>query len=205
MRRSVGEAGGTGTSLEVWGDYTCPFCYLGEAALRRVEGSLGVPVERRSFELRPPGVPLPDLEGGYYRPAFERGVVPWAERLGVEVRWNGTASRTRKAHEAAAHARAVDAFEAMHHALYRAYWVEGRDIGRIDVLVDIGAAVGLDALDLRVALDVDARTEEVREAGTAAAAAGVRAVPAYRLGSALLSGLHEPDTLRGWVADHATG
>lgn len=196
----MGAGGATGTSLTMWGDYVCPFCYLGDAALRQVERGLDVAVERMPFELRPPGVPLADLEAGGVRPAFEAVVVPWAARLGVEVRWNGTGTRTRKAHEAAAYARTVDRFEAMHKALYRAYWLEGRDIGRIDVLTAIGAEVGLDALELRVALDVDARTADVMAAEAAATALGVRAVPAYRLGGRLLTGLHEPAALRQWVA-----
>ena len=196
----MGREDGAGTSLLTWGDYVCPFCYLGDAALGQVEADLPLPVERRAFELRPPGTRLPDLASGYYRPTFEEAVVPWAERLGVEVRWNPEPARTRKAHEAATFARAQGRFDAMHRALYRAYWVEGRDIGRIDVLAEIGAEAGLDALELRVALDVDGHAEAVRAEAAEAASLGIRAVPVYRIGAEQLTGLREPETLKTWVA-----
>lgn len=201
----MGSEDSAGSRLEVWGDYVCPFCYLAEATVARVETDLGIAVERRPFELRPPGAPLPDLERGPFRSAFEEVVLPLAARLGVEARWNGRSSRTRKAHEAATFARTVGRFEAMHGALYRAYWVDGSDIGRIDVLAEIGAGIGLDPIALRVALDVDAHTQEVRAAAAAADALGIRAVPAYRLGDALLTGLQEPAALRGWVAGKGNG
>jgi predicted DsbA family dithiol-disulfide isomerase len=67
----------------------------------------------------------------------------------------------------------------MHAAIYHAYFLEGRDIGRIDVLVAIGTSVGLDATDLRVELDVDRWTERVEADEAEAAALGITGVPAF--------------------------
>ena len=38
-------------------------------------------------------------------------------------------------------------------ALYAAYWSGGRDIGRIDVLMEIAAGLDMDPTDLKIALD----------------------------------------------------
>ena len=43
--------------------------------------------------------------------------------------------------------------EAIHDALYRAYFVEGRNIGDVDVLVEIAESVGLDADAAREAIE----------------------------------------------------
>lgn len=194
--------------LIVYADYACPFCFLAEAALERLAGA-GVAIERRAFELRPPPAPLPDLRQARYRVGWATSVEPLARKLGREIRFPARPVRTRKAHEAAAFARSRDRLEPMHAAIHRAYFVEGRDIGRIDVLVAIGGAVGLDPGELKVELDVDRWTERVEADEAAAARLGVRAVPAYvRAGhdgaderALVVTGVRDHDWLRGWLDD----
>jgi predicted DsbA family dithiol-disulfide isomerase len=50
---------------------------------------------------------------------------------------------SRLAQELAKWADLQPGFEGIHQALYRAYFVEGRNIGNIEVLVDIARSVGL--------------------------------------------------------------
>ncbi|MGH7505655.1 MAG: DsbA family oxidoreductase [Longimicrobiales bacterium] len=192
----------------IFSDYVCPFCYVAEAAIARLRAD-GVVVQRRAFELRPPSSPLPDLDAGHYRAAFERAVLPLAQRAGVEIRFPALATRTRKAHEAAAHARDAGKLEAMHDAIFRAYFVEGRDIGRIDVLVAIGESVGLDRTGLKVALDIDKHAERVAADNALAAAFGITAVPAFvrerDSGHEIQLGAREYRALRRWLRDGTEG
>lgn len=67
--------------------------------------------------------------------------------------------------------------DAIAHALFRAYFAEGRDIGRRDVLVDLAAAHGLDADAVEAVLASDAGQEPVRRSQEQAARLGVRGVP----------------------------
>ncbi|NLG63821.1 MAG: hypothetical protein GX539_16405, partial [Candidatus Cloacimonetes bacterium] len=135
-------AGAAGADLIVYADYVCPFCYLGELAIAPLRDE-GVRIENRPFELRPKPTPLPDMDAPYFREGWERSVLPIAAELGVTGMKRPTlATRTRKAHEAAAFAREHGAGAAMHRAIYEAYFLEQRDIGRVDVLVEIGASVG---------------------------------------------------------------
>lgn len=43
--------------IEIWSDYACPFCYIGEAKLEKAMNELGIKdqvnIEMRSFELDP--------------------------------------------------------------------------------------------------------------------------------------------------------
>jgi predicted DsbA family dithiol-disulfide isomerase len=203
----------TGGPLVVFADYVCPYCYLAESVLRRLRAE-GTAVEPAAFELRPSGTPLPASDEAWLRHAWERSVLPLAEELGVTLRYPALAARTRKAHEAVAFARAAGDPTAMHEAVYRAYWQEGRDIGRIDVLVDIGAAAGLDRGALRVALDIDQWTDRVAQDSGLARRIGIGGVPAYLLGGTrdaaagavvearrLRVGLQRYDELRSWVTD----
>jgi predicted DsbA family dithiol-disulfide isomerase len=215
--------------LVVFADYVCPFCYLAESVLQRLRAE-GTTVEPAAFELRPPGTPLPSPDEAWLRAGWGSSVEPLARELGVTMQYPAISTRTRKAHEAVAFARANGVMLEMHQAVYQAYWQDGRDIGRIDVLVEIGAGVGLDQGGLRVALDIDQWTERVRHDVQRAASLALGGVPAYVLaggrGGAAWNdmsaapadgardeghgdvaqrvrvGLLRYDELRAWMADH---
>ena len=138
------------------------------------------------FELSPPGAPALDPAD----PAFAAELETARERAaewGVEVNAPrvGAMPRTRKAHEAVAFARrAVEAGEAepgldtrLVARYYDALWNEGRDIARLDVLVELAGGAGADIEKLYVALGLDDLAAEVVAEQEAAEAAGVPGVP----------------------------
>lgn len=190
-------------TLVVYSDYVCPFCYLAEPVIRRVREETGVETAYRAYELRPAPVPLLDPREGGYADAFRATIAPLASALGVEIRLPDVAPRSRKAHEAAAFARENGAFDAVHAAIFRAYWVEGLDVGRIDVLVEIGRGVGLDPTALKVALDLDQYTGRVEREEQEALRLGVSGVPSFRGGDELLVGLQPPEVLAAFVRETA--
>lgn len=158
-----------------------------------------VTVDWLAFELRPEPAPLPDItgrEGERFRQGWERGVAPMAARLGVEMHFPPFKARSRQSHEAAIYARAHDRFEEMRIALFRAFFVENRDIGDLDVLVEIGASVGLDTDDLRAALAEGRYTDQVVAEEQFAAEIGVSAVPTIIIGQVGVQGAQPYDVLR---------
>ncbi len=167
----------------LYGDYACPYSYLAESVVAALRAQ-DVAVARRGFELRPPGSPLvltwPD------------GIEALAGRFGVELNRPPRPVRTRKAHEAAMQAGSRGMHEAMHAAIFRAYFVEGRDIGRIDVLATIAGEIGLDASEMRVVLDVDRWADNVVADRERALALGIDATPVFAIGGRVLTGLDEP-------------
>lgn len=200
----VGDAAGAG--LIVYTDFVCPFCYLAEVAMQPLREE-GVPIEGRAFELWPAPAPLPSMDKPYFRTGWERGVMPLAERLGVSgMKQPQLATRTRKAHEAVHFAREHDAEDALRRAIFDAYFIEQRDIGRIDVLVEIGTAVGLDALALRIALDVDKYTHQVVAEQAEAQRLGITGVPAHIAAGSneMMIGVRTADELRTLLAAGAS-
>ena len=186
----------------VYSDYVCPFCWLAWPAVQAVQ-SEGAAIELAAFELRPSPVPLPRSLTAAQQAAWDAVIVPHARSLGLAPRAPTQFPRTRKAHEAVRYARASGLERELHDALFRAYFEEGRDIGRIDVLVEIGGGVGLDPTGLKVELDIDQFTEVVRAQEQEAARAGVTAVPAYVADggvSRLHMGLLSAAELRDWLA-----
>jgi predicted DsbA family dithiol-disulfide isomerase len=78
----------------------------------------------------------------------------------------------------------------MHHAIMRAYFVEDRNIGSPEVLVEIATGLGLDGEDLRQAL-VDRRyRRRVEDEYQEARQIGVTAVPTFVADNLAIVGAH---------------
>jgi len=184
----------------VFSDFTCPFCHVTEAALRRLEDEGLAAPRYAAFELHPAPAPL-----GLPSADDVRAALPLAEELGTRLNVPRSLPRTRKAHEAAKLAERKGVGRAMREALFAAYFGEGRDVGRIDVLVELGAALGLDATELKVVLDVDTFSGAVDADRALAARIGIAAVPALVVGGGadaeLVSGAQPYAALRGLLQE----
>ena len=168
-------------------DYVDPGSWLVERIVAEAEERLGILVERIPFEVTPPPQPLVDPRSEAWR-RFWAGARGMAEEEGVALATPRLVPWTRKAHELALHARAAGRFAEVHGALFAAFLAEGRDLGRVDVLLDVARQAGLDAGAARPVLDVDKHTPEVSEARARAEREGVRGVPTLRLAGARLEG-----------------
>ena len=74
--------------------------------------------------------------------------------------------------------------EAIHDALYRAYFVDARNIGDVDVLLEIAADVGLDTEAAREVLEQRTFKKAVDEDWMHSRAYGVTGVPTFVAGGA---------------------
>lgn len=191
----------SGPALVVFLDYVDPFSYLLEPALRRLEDEDGVEVRRQPFELHAPVGRLPDPNAPERIRQWRDEVEPLARELGTVIRRPRLIPWTRKAHELARFAASRGRFREVHEALFRAHFVEGRDIGRIDVLVTIGAAAGLPLTDTKVTLDVDACADHVAAAREEAARLGVHRVPTILAGGRRLAGYQPYERLLALVTE----
>jgi len=71
---------------------------------------------------------------------------------------------------------------ALHDALYKAYFVEARNIGDIDILVEIAAAVGLPAAEARAVIEERSFKDEVDADWAQSHRYGVTGVPTFVAG-----------------------
>ena len=204
--------------VEIWSDIACPWCYVGkrrfEAALEQFEHRDDVTVTWRSFELDP-GAPAEregdlaaHLAAKYGRTleqahAMHDQMTATAAGDGLEfhferARSGNTFDGHRLIHLAAAHGLQ----DAMKERLLAAYLGEGRLISDRDTLVELAGEVGLEAGEVREALDGEAYTAEVRDDERIAAALGISAVPCFvidrRMGA---SGAQPPETLLGFLRE----
>ncbi len=177
--------GGTVARITVFSDYVCPFCYLEEPDLARVREEYGeaVEVDWRAYELRPDSIPTLDPDGEYLHRVWNASVYPMANALGMKLRLPPVQPRSRKALEAAEYAREEGKFDEMHTALFRAFFEGGKDIGKEEVLLEVGASVGLDREEIRAALE-GRYTEKVIADEELARKLGVGSVPTMFVGPA---------------------
>ena len=81
-------------------------------------------------------------------------------------------------------------------ALFRAYFIEGRNIGEMDVLADLGADLGIPRKDVTDFIKSDDGTEEVYEENARAHRIGINGVPAFVFNEQfVISGAQEPEVL----------
>lgn len=188
--------------ITVFSDYVCPFCYLEEpdiAAAREAYGD-SVEVDHRAYELRPYPVPTLDPDGQYLHRVWDSAVYPIASSLGMSLRLPPVQPRSRRALEAAEHARGEGRFDAMHEALFQAFFQEGSDLDDTEALLDIGGSAGLDRGKLRRALEDGCHTEKVVADEELAKSLGVASVPTM-----LVGGSEQPLEESGAVVGTQTG
>jgi len=181
--------------IQVFSDYVCPYCYLGEFPLRQAAAKTGVEVVWRAFQLRTSEPPKFDPRGERMTESWRDSIYPMAARLGAEINQPSRAPLTRLAHEAAAWARSQGRFDQFHKELFRAYFVEDRDIGEAFTLKEIAWRAGLNPGELEKALNERRMAEEVDEDLLIAETYGVTLVPAFVIGGHLLQGVQEESTL----------
>lgn len=170
--------------ITVWSDYVCPFCYLEEPVLERIQKAFDgtVNLQWRAFELRPNPVPTLDPDGEYLHSTWERSVYPMAERRKMTLRLPPVQPRSRRALEMAAFAREEGLFEKTHHALFKAFFEDGRNLNDVGVLLEVGATVGLDVERLKEALEERTYRDQVLTDEKLAREIGVNSVPTLLVG-----------------------
>mgnify|MGYP002579721918 CR=1 FL=1 len=149
-------------------DYVCPFCLVTKENLRAALKTLHQEAEiiEHPYALTPEGSEATDICDEEHRAYFARLKEP-AETVGLNMQLPPEIRprpMTYLAFEGAVLAEKSGKHEAWSDRVYRAYWVEGRDIGQIDVLCALAADIGLNADEMRQALENRTYLDDVKAA-----------------------------------------
>ena len=114
------------------------------------------------FELRPEPHPTLKPEGDYLQRAWQQSVYPIARRMGMPITMPRISPQphTHLAFEGYQNAEEHDKGNDYNHRVLEAFFVEGQDIGSVDVLTKLAGEVGLEEKEFEEAL----RTQKYREA-----------------------------------------
>lgn len=178
-------------------DYVDPGSYLLDRLLRELLPR-GETALRHPLELRTPPQPLIDAQEADWR-AYSSAVRALAEASGIEMIFPPFIPWSRKAHELALHGAEKGQGESVHLALLQARFLDGADIGRVDVLVGLAAGLGLDLSETKAVLDIDRYAQRVEELRNEAGLLGVRRPATLTVGPTSLEGPASIDDLRGFL------
>jgi predicted DsbA family dithiol-disulfide isomerase len=183
--------------IAIISDAICPWCYIGKRQLDRALPVLADEGMRVSTMWLPyqlnPDMPIGGLPRAEYRArkfgSAERGkeldarVTAAAAAVGLDFRMDliQTTPNTLAAHRLAwfAYETDTEAQDALVEAMFKAYFIDGRDIEDTDVLVECAASVGLDRATTLAFLDGDEGRETVLAQDEAARRGGLNGVPTF--------------------------
>lgn len=196
--------------IGVVSDVVCPWCYIGK---RRLEKAMAMTADRFAFdveyfpfELNPH---MPD-EGSNYREYLCRKfgseakfhelnehVKRVAAREGLDFRMEiqQTVPNTRNAHRILMFAREEDKQMEVAERIFRAYFSEGKDLSRIQTLIDIAGEAGLDREKVTLLLGSNTGKMEIEMAEKELADLGITSVPLFIIDDRLaISGAQSVET-----------
>ena len=198
--------------VDIWSDVACPWCYVGkrrfETALAGFSGRDDAPeveIEYHSFELAP-DTPV-DFEGTEVDFLAKHKGMPagQVEQMLGQMTTVAAAEGLAYDFDALQHTKTLKAHELLHFAksrgkqvemkerLLKAYFEQGRHVGRVDDLAELAAEVGLDADEVRTALENGDFEDAVEQDIAQARAYGISGVPFYVFnGKYGVSGAQDP-------------
>lgn len=181
------------TTLDIFSDPICPWCYIGKGLLDRA--LLAQPDHPFTIRWRPfmlnPEMPAGGMDRRAYLEAKFGGkegavqaymsIAERAAEAGLEIHLDkiATTPSTLDAHRLIHWAGVEGVQTAVVSSLFRAYFVEGRDIGEAEVLADVADSSGMDGSVVQRLLASEADRREIQEMDSSARGMGVQAVPTF--------------------------
>lgn len=197
--------------LEIVSDTICPWCYIGmrklDAALAMIGDEIDFDVRWRPFELNP-DMPRDGLDRRTYRSA-KFGSWEKSQALDAQVHAAGAdvgldfhhdrmamTPNTLSSHVLVRLARKSGLQDAVIEAIFKAYFTDGRDVGRAQTLTEIGVSCGMDGERIKEGLVDEGLRYDVKSEAAGFSAAGVNSVPSVLLNRHLLfSGAPSPERI----------
>ena len=191
-------------------DTVCPWCYIGK---RRLEMALSM---RPQIRVKPNWRPFflnPEMPPeGIHRTAY------LVKKFGSESRTNriygtigeagqsveidfaferiGKTPNSVDSHRLVRFAHERGLADEVVEALFVEFFINGRDIGDLRVLTEIGAANGLDAQEVEAYLNTDADVGAIHDENVRAHRLGINGVPSFAFNEKFaISGAQEPQVL----------
>lgn len=181
--------------VEIWSDFVCPFCYMGEKrfekALAEFEHKDEVEIIFKSFQLDPDakrieGKDIHQIIAEKYGISYEQSkasnnqIVEAARELGLNYQFDILKpNNTGMAHQIAKFAQSVGKEKHLVDRYFKAYFEEGADIGDQVTLFKLAEEIGLNLDELNKNLDEGFLKTEVSKDQEQARALGINSVPFF--------------------------
>ncbi|PKB78862.1 MAG: hypothetical protein BZY88_16310 [SAR202 cluster bacterium Io17-Chloro-G9] len=113
-----------------------------------------------------------------------------ARDSGLIMRPSARTPNTLYSLEATEYAQQHGKFLEFHHAAYKAFWEDRKDIGEIEVLESIANSVDLDGAEMAKSLEEKTYAATVMEQYQEALKYGINGIPTFLVGNLMFTGAH---------------
>lgn len=183
--------------IEIWSDVLCPFCYIGkrhfETALKQFEHRDNIEIIWKSYQLDPSkpenvqdtylnylvkrkGMTEQQVEG------MLNNVTQMAKQAGLEYHLDQCIIvNSMKAHQLIQYAKTKGLGDAAEEQLFRAFFIEGKNIADLETLKQLATEIGLDATEVDQAFTDQKYHALVQQDIQEAQQIGVQGVPFFVL------------------------
>lgn len=204
--------------LDIFSDPICPWCYIGKARLDRALAARPdhpFQVQWHPFQLNP-DMPQEGMDRRAYLEGKFGGkdgavqaylpVATEAEASGLDINLEGIkrTPNTLNAHRLIHWAGIEMKQNAVVDRLFKAYFVDGQDIGDVSVLTDIAEGVGMDKDVVARLLQSDADADDIQARDADARSKGVQSVPTFVIANQHVVPGAQPPELWEQVIDELT-
>lgn len=198
--------------VDFYYDLVCPWCYLGkrrlERALAQINGEFPVQVHWRPYELNPQ-MPAEGMDRRVYLEQkfggadaareLEAGLTEAGRVEGIEFAFESITREPNSfnAHRLVQYARGQNREEALVERLFKAYLLQGEDIGLTETLERLGGDVlATTRSAIREFLESREASDQVREEQAGGARLNLTGVPAFVIDRNIqIVGAREPEVL----------
>ena len=168
-------------------DYICPWCWIGFLQAKRLKSEEHIEIDWQGFELFPANLEWPER----HLDPIPENRPPTPSRFQFLLEIEGISlpevdkphhMRTHQAHLATEFAKSKGKGLEFVEAMYKAYWLDGKNINSPDVFVPIGKSVGLDEKELIQSVMKEQYAENIVGFDDPAHELGVYNVPTFFIG-----------------------
>ena len=193
--------------IDIYSDIVCPWCYVGKRRLERALTAVGgdIHVTWRPFQLNPT-MPLDGMDRSAYLKAKFGSLEAFGqmkeqllaageeEQIPFAFEKIQRTPNTFSAHRLVWHAAQQGKQDEVVEALFRVYFLEGKNIGDVKILTHMADEAGLDRTETETFLASDKGVVEVKDEEAVGRRLGIRGVPYFFFnGNMSLSGAQPPD------------
>jgi predicted DsbA family dithiol-disulfide isomerase len=194
--------------IEIVSDLVCPWCYIGRRRLDRalaLRPDCAYRIQWRVFQLNPE-LPAQGMDRQAFLAAkfgslvqagrIYEGIATAGAGEGIAFRFDRIrrTPNTQNAHRLSRYAARFGLQAQMIDALFKAYFEQGLDLGRIPVLAEIAGTLGFERAPILRFLDGNSERDAVLAEDRAARHLGIHGVPCFIIdGKYAMSGAQDPE------------
>lgn len=178
----------------VYSDYICPFCYIGYHRITHLKEKYNLDVEWEGFELHPEtpkeGFKMESISFPRdYLEMVMANVKRLADEEGLTLKFTKTLPNSQISLYVSEFARTKGKFDEFHKLVFEAYWIEGKDIGDLSLLIELAESVGLNKEGLIAYIKSDEPVNRLRKNMFELGRRGINGVPTFLIGNQFVIGV----------------